>query len=73
MVKNPPANAGDIRDSGSVPGLGRFLGGRHGIPLQYSFLENPRDRGARWAIVHRLPKSQTQLKRLPTHACIVYL
>ena len=46
VVKNPPANAGDIRDSGSVPGLGRSLGGRHGIPLQYSFLENPRDRGA---------------------------
>ena len=41
VVKNPPANTGDIRDAGSIPGLGRFPGGGHGYPLQYSCLENP--------------------------------
>ena len=46
VVKNPPANAGDIRDVGSIPGLGRFPGEGHGNPLQYSCLENPVDRGA---------------------------
>ena len=66
MVKNPPANAGDIRDEGSVPGSGRF---RHSNPLQYFFPENPLDRGAWWATVHRVTKSQTRLKRLSMHAC----
>ena len=47
MVKNPPANAGDIRDVGSTPGSGRSPGGGHGNPLQCSCLENPMDRGAR--------------------------
>ena len=51
MVKNPPPNARDIRDVGSIPGLGRFPGGGHGNPLQYSCLENPMDRGAWWATV----------------------
>ena len=51
VVKNPPA--GDIRDPGSIPGLGRFPGGGHGDPLQYSCPENPMDRGAWWSIVHR--------------------
>ena len=46
MVKKPPATAGDIRDLGSTPGSGRSPGGGHGNPLQYSCLENPRDRGA---------------------------
>ena len=46
MVKNPPANAGDIRDTGKVTGLGRPPRGENGNPLQYSFLENPVDRGA---------------------------
>ena len=46
MVKNPPANAGDIKDVGSIPGLGRFPEGGHGNPLQYPSLENPVDRGA---------------------------
>ena len=46
MVKNPPANAGDARDMGSVPGLGRSPGGGHGNPLQYSCPENHMDRGA---------------------------
>ena len=62
MVKNPPADAGDLRDEGSVPGLGRSSGGGHGNPLQYSCLENPMDRGAWWATVHAVTKSQTQLK-----------
>ena len=52
----------------SIPGLGRSLGGGHGNPLQYSCLENPMDRGAWWATVHRVAKSQTQLKRLNTQA-----
>ena len=59
MVKNPPANSGDTTDMSSVPGLGRSLGGEHGNPLQDSCLENPMDRGAWWATVHRVRKSQT--------------
>ena len=59
VIKNPPANAGDIRDAGSIPGLGRSPGGGHGNPLQYSCLENPMDRGAWQALVHRVAKSQT--------------
>ena len=51
---------------GSIPGSGISLGGRHGDPLQYSCLENPMDRGAWWAIVHGVAKSQTRLKRLST-------
>ena len=62
MVKNPPANAGDIRDVGLILGLGRSPGGKHGNPLQYCCLENPMDRGAWWATVLRVAKSQTQLK-----------
>ena len=46
VVKTPPANAGDARDAGSIPGSERFPGGQNGNPLQYSFLENPMDRGA---------------------------
>ena len=46
MVKNPPANSGDTRDMGSIPGSGRSPGGRNGNPFQYSCLENPMDRGA---------------------------
>ena len=46
VVKNPPANAGDTGDVGSIPGLGRSLGGRNSNPLQYSCLGNPMDRGA---------------------------
>ena len=59
VVKNQPANAGDIRDVGSIPELGRSPGGGHGNPLQYSCLENPMDRGAWQATVHRVAKSQT--------------
>ena len=52
MVKNSPANAGDVRDKGSISGSGRSSGGGHDNPLQYSCLENPMDRGAWQATVH---------------------
>ena len=55
-VKNPPANAGDIRDTGLIPGLGRCSGGGHGNPLQYYYLENPVEREGWWATVHRVAK-----------------
>ena len=57
VLKNPPANAGDIRVMGSVPGSGRSPGGGHGNPLQYSCLENLMDRGAWRATVHGVAKS----------------
>ena len=66
MVTSLPASAGDIRDMGLIPGLGRSPGGGHGSPLQYSCLENPMDRGAWWATGHGVAKSQTQLKPLST-------
>ena len=59
MVKNPPADAGDVRDVGLIPGSGRYLGEGHGNPLQYSCLENPMDRGDWRTILHRATKSQT--------------
>ena len=59
VVKNSPANAGDIRDVGSIPSSGRSPGGGHGNPLQYSCLENPLDRGASWVTVYRVAESQT--------------
>ena len=62
VVKNPPANAGDIRDMSLIPGLGRCPGGGHGNPLQYSCLENPMDRGAWQVRVHGVSKSQTRLR-----------
>jgi len=57
VVKNPPANAGDIGNSGLIPGWGRSPGGGNGNPLQYSCLGIPRDRGTWWATVHRVSKS----------------
>ena len=60
--KNLPANAEDVRDVSSIPGLGRSLGEGHGNPLQYSCLDNPMDRGALQATVGRVAKSKTQLK-----------
>ena len=63
VVKNPPANAGDVRDKGLIPGLGRCPGEGHDNPLQYSCLENSMDRGALQATVHGVVKSGTcQLK-----------
>ena len=70
VIKNLLANAGDIRDIGSNPGTGKSLGGGHGNPLQHSCLENPVDRGAWQATVHRVAKSWTQLKQLSMHARI---
>ena len=61
VVKKLPAHAGDAGDVGSIPGLGKSPGGGHGNPLQYSCLENPMDRGAWWAPLHGVAKSQTQL------------
>ena len=74
VVKNPPANAGDIRDAGLIPALGRSPGEGNGNPLQYSYLGNPMDRGAWRAKDHRIAQSRTQLKQLSrTHACNLLL
>ena len=66
MVKNPPANAGDAKDTNSIPGSGRSPGEGNGNPLQYSCLDNPMDRGAWRATVLGIAKSQTRLKQLST-------
>ena len=66
VVKNLPASAEDSRDMGSIPGSGRSPGGGHGNPLQYSYLENPMDRGAWLATVHGVTKSPTQLSTAAT-------
>ena len=68
MVKNLPANAGDVRDMGLIPEAGRSPRGGHGNLIWYSQLENPIDRGARGAEVHRVVQSRTRLKQLSTHA-----
>ena len=65
-VKNPPGNVGDIRDADSIPASGRSPQEGNGNPLQYSCLENSIDRGAWWATVRGVTKSQTWLKRLST-------
>ena len=73
MVKNPPANAGDIRDMGLIPGSGSSSGEGPGNLLHYSCLENLLDRGAWQATVHTVitvAKSQTQLKRLSMHVYV---
>ena len=67
VVKNLPVNDGNIRDVGSIPGLGSSPGGGHGSLLQYSCLEKPMNRGVWWAMVHSVTKHQTQLKWLSRH------
>ena len=62
VVKNLSASAGDVRDKSSVPGLGRSPGEGNGNPLQYSCVENPMDRGAWRATVHRVRQSWARLK-----------
>ena len=69
VIKKPPANAGDKRDSGLISGSRSYPGGRHGNPLQYSCLENPMDRGAWWATVHGVAESD-MIKQLRTQAAI---
>ena len=71
VAKNPPAKAGDVRDTGSILRLGRSPGERNGYPLQYSYLENPTDRGAWWATVHRVAKNRTQMKWLSMHSQVI--
>ena len=71
MVKKSSANAGDVRDVGSIHGFGISPVGGQGNPLQHSCLENLMDRGAWRATVHRVTKSRTQLKELSTHTCIL--
>ena len=61
LVKNPPANVGDLREAGLIPGSGRSPRVGNGYLLQYSCLENPMDRGASWATVQGVAKSWTQL------------
>ena len=70
MVKNLPTKAGDTRDTGAIPGLGRSPGEGNVNPLQYSCLENPIDRGAWWATAHGVTGSQT---RLSTHTLRVII
>ena len=70
--KEPIANAGDIRDMSLTPRLRRSPGGGHGSPFQYSWLQNPMDRGAWWATVHRVAKSQIWPKRLSVRAWDIY-
>ena len=69
VVKNLPAKAGGTGDVGSIPGLRRSPGLGNCNPFQYSCLENPMDRGALPATVHKVTQSQTQLKQLSTHTC----
>jgi len=72
VVKNPPATAGDARDPDLTPGWGRSPEGGNDNPLQYSYLGNPMDRGAWWATVHEVAKSQTGLSN-QTHTSYIKL
>ena len=69
--KEPTCHAGDLRDAGLIPGLGRSPRGGYGNPLQYSCLDHPIDRGDWQATVHRVAQSWTRLKRLSRHAVLV--
>ena len=74
VVKNLPANAGDTKDMGSIPGSGRCPRGGHGKPFQYSCLEDTMARGAWWAIVHRVAKSWIHTyTHTDIHVCVFFL
>ena len=70
VVKNPSANAGDVRDTGLIPGLGRSPAEGNGNPLQYSCLENPMDRGAWQAIVHGVARVRHDLATKPSSTLV---
>ena len=70
VVKNWPANTGDVSDASSIPGSRRVLGGGHGNPFQYSCLENLMDRGAWWAMVHRVVESDMTEVTEHVYICI---
>ena len=72
VIKNPSANAGDARDASSIPGLGRSPGEGTGNPFRYSCLENPVDRDAWWATVHRVTKCLIQLNQPSTHTPFLF-
>ena len=72
VVKNPLANAGNVRDVGSIPGSGRSPGGGHGNPLQHSCLGNPIDKGSWQATVHRGAKDWTRLRKLDTQQVVSF-
>ena len=73
MIKDTPVNAGDSRDVGSIPGLGRSPGLGNGNPLQYSCQENSMDRGAWWATVHEVAESDmTEQLSVHTHTHKIY-
>ena len=69
MVKNPPADAGDARDTGSIPGSGRTPGGGNGNPLQYSCLQNSMGRGGWWL---QAAGSQSRTEQVTEHTCLVH-
>ena len=69
VIKKPPANTGDIKDSGSIPGSGISPGEGNGDSLQYSCLENQTDRGVWWDTGHRVSKNQTRLQQLNMRVC----
>ena len=71
MVKNLPANVGDVRDAGLIPGSGRSLGEENGNPLQSFCLENPLGRGAWWAAVHGVAESRTRLSESLTRVFVI--
>ena len=76
VVKNLPANAGRVRGQGLIPEWGRFLGGQHGNPLQYFYLENPMDRGSWQAAVHGVKESDievTEHAHMNTYALLLLL
>ena len=73
MVKDPPANAGDVRDASSIPGSGRSPGGGHGNPLQCSCLENPTDRGAWWSAVLGVTKKLVSHEECREKEVLCYL